>query len=147
MIRFALAAFAATTLLATSRSEDKAADIKKALDGNFTVVSGEKDGKPLPADKLKGSVLAFKGNKILGTDRDKNEFFACTYELDASSSPAKITMKSTDPVTKKEVTAAGLIAVDGDAVKLCYALPGGEAMKDFSTKDKQHSYVIKKVAK
>ena len=36
---------------------------------------------------------------------------------------------------------------EGDTVKICYALPGGETPTEFSTKEKQHCFVLKRTGK
>ena len=38
------------------------------LDGGYTLVSGERDGKAIPAERIKGSIVKFTGNAIVGTD-------------------------------------------------------------------------------
>jgi uncharacterized protein (TIGR03067 family) len=111
------------------------------LEGGYTIVSGEKDGKPIPEAELKGSVLRITADKIVGTDKDRKEFFAATYTLDTKKEPWVIRMKSTAP---KEAEAVGLVKKDGDTVTLVYALPGAEAPKEFKTKDRQHLFVLKR---
>jgi uncharacterized protein (TIGR03067 family) len=110
------------------------------LEGRYTVVSGEKDGKAVPAEKLKGSVVVFTGDKIVGTDKDRKEFFAATFTLDTAKKPWPIKMKSTNP---KEMDATGLVKKEGDTITIVYALPGGDAPAEFKTKDKQHLFVLK----
>jgi hypothetical protein len=41
----------------------------------------------------------------------------------------------------------GLIASEGETVKLIYALPGGKAPTEFKTAEKQQMFVLKKVKK
>jgi len=111
------------------------------LEGGYTIVSGEKDGKAIPEAELKGSVVRITADKIVGTDKDKKEFFAATYTLDTKKEPWVIRMKSTAP---KEAEAVGLVKKDGDAVMLIYSLPGAEAPKEFKTKARQHLFVLKR---
>jgi uncharacterized protein (TIGR03067 family) len=115
-----------------------------ALEGGYTVVSGEMDGKAVPAADVKGSVVRFTGNQILGTDKDKKEFFSTTYTLDTSKKPWVIHMTSKQP---KEERADGLIKKDGDTVTIVYALPGGAMPTEFKTKAKQHLFVLKSTGK
>jgi uncharacterized protein (TIGR03067 family) len=112
------------------------------LEGSYTVVSGEKDGKPVPAEHVKGSLVVFTRDKIVGTDKDKKEFFAANYTLDASKKPWAIRMKSTSP---KEAEAAGVVKKEGDTVTIAYGAPGGEAPTQFKTKENQHLFVLKAV--
>ncbi|HVL10973.1 MAG TPA: TIGR03067 domain-containing protein [Gemmata sp.] len=110
------------------------------LEGRYTVAAGEKDGKEIPAERIKGSVVVFTGDRIVGTDKDRKEFFAATFALDTNHKPWLIKMKSTSP---KEADATGLVKKEGDAVTIVYALPGGDAPTDFKTKEKQHMFVLK----
>ncbi|QJW95467.1 TIGR03067 domain-containing protein [Frigoriglobus tundricola] len=122
-------------------------DEKKAaavLAGGYTIVSGEKDGKPIPPERIKGSVVQFVGNQITGTDKDKKEFFSATFTLDASKTPWVIDMTSKSP---KEATATGLIKKEGDTLTIIYSLPGAPAPTEFKTKDKQHLFVLKSMKK
>lgn len=121
---------------------DKAGEMK--LEGGYTIVSGDSDGKPIPAERVKGHTTRFSGNKIVTTDKDKKEIYVAEYKLDESAKPCKITMKSTSP---KEGAASGLIKKEGDTITLIYALPGGEAPTDFKTKEKQNLFVLKNLNK
>jgi uncharacterized protein (TIGR03067 family) len=109
------------------------------LEGVYTITSGERDGKPIPEERIKGSVVAFAGDKIVATDKDKKEFFAATYALDTASKPWVIKMKSTTP---KDGEAIGLVKKEDDTVTLVYALPGGAPPKEFKAGDKQHLFVL-----
>ncbi len=124
------------------RAEDK--PTAKSLEGGYTLVSGEKDGKAIPEERIKGGTVRFTGDKITGTDKDKKEFFAATYTLDTAKKPWVIQMKSTSP---KEAEATGLIKKEGDTITIIYALPGGEAPKEFKTGPKQHLFVLKNLNK
>lgn len=143
--------FAAGGLLAAAQPpasalpDDKKPAEKPAatgLEGTYTVVSGEKDGKAVPEERVKGSVVRFMPGKVVGTDKDKKEFFAADYTLDTTKTPWTIKMKSTSP---KEAEAVGLIKKDGDTVTLVYGAPGGDTPKEFKTKENQHLFVLKAV--
>lgn len=114
----------------------------KSLEGGYTLVSGEKDGKPISDERIKGSLVRFTANKITGTDKDKKEFFAASYTLDTSKKPWVIQMKSSSP---KEAEATGLIKKEGDTLTIIYALPGAEAPKEFKTGPNQHLFVLKAI--
>src|SRR5439155_823390 len=93
-----------------------ASDPSKAassLEGGYTIVSGERDGKPIPEAEIKGAVVRFTGDKIVGTDKDRKEFFVATYTVDATKKPWKIDMKS---MTPKESTATGLVKKEGETL-------------------------------
>jgi uncharacterized protein (TIGR03067 family) len=124
-------------------------DKKVNLEGTYTIVSGEKDGKALPNSDLEGSAIVITGTKILGSDKDKKEFFSSTYRVDTSKSPAVISMTSTVPGRTAtegttQVSSTGLIKWDKDTVTIVYALPGGKEPSEFKAGEKQHLFVLKK---
>ena len=133
-----LAAIVSTTVFAEEKAASK-------LEGTYTIVSGEKSGQPIPEDRLKGSTITVEGSKVYGSDKDKKDFFGATFSLDSSVKPMKISMTSTAP--KAGEKASGVISIEGDTVKICYALPNGETPTEFSTKEKQHCFVLKRTGK
>jgi uncharacterized protein (TIGR03067 family) len=94
-----VAAFAAA--LGVTRAEDTK---PMKFEGSYTIVSGEKDGKALPAEHFTSSLVIITADKIVGTDKDKKQIFGCTYMVDAKAKPMKITMKST-PMGEAPTTA------------------------------------------
>ncbi|MBN9120272.1 MAG: TIGR03067 domain-containing protein [Planctomycetes bacterium] len=143
--------FALSVAVATADPPDgkpaQKVDGKKAaasLEGGYTIVSGEKAGKAIPEAEIKGSVVMFTGDKILGTDKDKKEFFSATFTLDASKTPWVIDMTSKEP---KAAKATGLIKKEGDTIVIVYALPGAETPKEFKTKEGQQLFVLKALNK
>lgn len=112
------------------------------LEGTYTIVSGEKGGEKIPAERIEGATLTITADKITATDKDKKEFFAAAYTLDRAAKPFRISMVSTTP--KAGEKAAGVIEVSGDTVKICYNLPGGDPPTEFRTKDKQQCFVLKR---
>lgn len=136
---------AALTLTAVYGYASADEPAKSKLDGTYTIVAGEKNGKEVPADSLKGSIIVFDGDKVLGTDKDKKEFFGSTFVIDKTTTPFTITMMSTAPV--KGEKAVGIIEMKDDTVRICYALLGGDAPKEFKTQDKQHCFTMKRAPK
>lgn len=147
MTVIAASGFLATSSTALAQEKKRAERDEKGpalkLEGRYTIVSGEKDGKAIPEAEINGSIVVFTADKIVGTDKDKKEFFASTYSLDTTHTPWLIKMKST---TSKDAEALGLLKQDGGAVTIIYALPGGEAPKEFKTRQNQHLFVLKKIS-
>lgn len=117
------------------------------LEGTYVIVSGEKDGNPIPEADIKGSKVAFTKERIVGTDKDKKDFFAATYTLDTATKPYRIKMKSetAKPDTPKaETEVTGIIELTDTGVRICYHLPGGTEPTEFKTKDKQLCFVLKR---
>lgn len=134
----------ALALSVTLTLADDKADTSK-LEGTYTVVSGKRDGKDLPKSDFDKSVVFIEKGKIYGHDKEKKEFFGATYTIDAKQKPWKISMVSTSP--KKGEKAEGVIEVDGDTVKLAYALPGGKTPTTFEAGKDQQLFVLKRTKK
>jgi uncharacterized protein (TIGR03067 family) len=152
-IALALVALISTVYLsAVAASSNSGMDDQKGtgktpvapLEGGYGIVAGEENGKTVPPEHLKGSIVLFTADKIVGTDKDKKEIFSSSYVLDTNHTPWIIKMKNSGP---KETEVLGLIKKEGDSVTVIYALPGGEAPKEFHTKDKQNMFVMKSLAK
>lgn len=115
-----------------------------AIEGTYTIVAGEDGGQPVPAERLNQAVVRITKDLMLGTDKDKKEFFGCTYTLDVAKTPWAVHMKTTLPTAGTE--SDGLLKQDGDTVTLVYNLPGTDAPIEFKTKKGQHLFVMKKQA-
>jgi uncharacterized protein (TIGR03067 family) len=124
------------------------------LAGAYTVVSGERNGQAIPAAELKDAMMRFADGDVIGTDKDRKEFFAAKYTLDTEKQPWKITFKSIAPVVqdqtggapRENITMHGLAKKDADTVTVVYALPGGDTPTEFKTKDNQQMFVLKNLA-
>lgn len=140
-------ALADDTQKKTDSTKDQSSSKDKSdLTGTYTIVSGERDGKPLPKDEIAGSLVTFTKTTILGTDKEKKEFFSATYLIDTSKTPATIAMTSTTPGRDGgtvKMDTAGLIKWDGETVTIVYALPEGKTPTEFKAGEKQHLFVLK----
>jgi uncharacterized protein (TIGR03067 family) len=121
-----------------------AADDSRAIQGEYTIVSGEENGKALPADHFKGSLVRITKDEIIGVDKNQKQIFVTRYVIDASKTPHVLKMHGTSP---EKADANGLIKKDGDTVTLIYALPGGKMPTEFKTGDRQNMFVLKPVGK
>jgi uncharacterized protein (TIGR03067 family) len=154
-----LAVFAAVCGLASAEDKTKPGDKPPALNGSYTIVSGEENGKPIPKERIDGAIVVFTDKTIVGTDKDKKEFFSATYTIDSSKTPWVITMtdarrgakpddkKADDKKPAEKQSASGLIKVDGEMVTVIYALPGGKTPTEFKTADMQQMFVMKRADK
>lgn len=111
------------------------------LTGGYTLVSGERDGRPLPPDHIHDTVVRFTADTVTVLDRDKRQTYAATYTLDSSARPARISMTATHAPNAGDV-AEGLIEKSGDTVRLIYALPGKPAPTGFHTKAGEMLFVM-----
>lgn len=138
---------------ATRPADDKTNTADTSIEGAFNIVSGERDGKAIPEAEIKGSMFRIADRKVIGTDKDRTEFFAATYVVDTAKKPWKLDMKSDAPTKatpggnapKENVAYPGLVKRDGWTVTLIYALPGGDAPTEFKTKEKQQMFVLQNI--
>jgi uncharacterized protein (TIGR03067 family) len=111
-------------------ADDPKDDLKK-LEGTWTLVSGEKDGEKAGEAILKTAKLVIKGDHHdvkIGDD-----VFKGTHKIDASKKPHTIDAIDTEGVFKGKTT-LGIYALEGDTFKVCFAKPGQDRPKEFSTK-------------
>lgn len=113
------------------------------IEGGYTVASGERDGKPIPAAELKDAVVRITGGRVVGTDRDRREFLFATYALDMTTAPwtLRLTPVGPDGLSVPGAPIPALIkrgtGKDANVLTLIYALPGGAAPTEFKTRDRQ----------
>ncbi|MBI1177351.1 TIGR03067 domain-containing protein [bacterium] len=122
----------ATEELVAKRVKDESAaagfDAAKLV-GTWTYVSGEKDGANLDKDHFAGQKATFTDKEIKVSG--PNGEYDFTYKLDTKKLPVAITMEMTAGGGGGDSKAAGIIALDGNNLKLCYPPRGGAAPTKF----------------
>jgi uncharacterized protein (TIGR03067 family) len=123
-----LAALAFGLLVATARAEDKPAKgDKEKIQGTWTIVSGERDGQPIPEEAIKTIKLVFAGDKFtLDHDGRKSEG---TFKLAPDKKP-----KEMDVDTEGQ-TVKAIYQLDGDTLKVAHGPPGEARPKEFPKKE------------
>ncbi len=138
-----LAACALVWAVGPLGAEDKDAKFDGAkLVGDWTYVSGMKNGEKVNGDNLKNKVVITKETITLTGDMK----FVMKYELDASKKPVGIKLKMTESPFGAGAEAVGIIGFDGDELKLCYDPEGKKAPEKFEAKadSKTHLFVLKR---
>src|SRR5262249_35638681 len=111
-----------------------------AMEGSWTLVSMEVDGKEVPPDKLQGATLTIRGNKYALVTRGKQHDVEIT--LDAGKTPKVIDMKFLDGPNKDRV-GKGIYQLDGNTLKICRGLdPQQERPGSFKTKGQVNYFVM-----
>jgi uncharacterized protein (TIGR03067 family) len=140
-----LASWSAATSSALAQERQGSSKANELI-GRYQLVSGEKDGQPIPDERIKGSTMRIAANAMTTFDKDEKEVYVATYELDTSAKPWRITMTAKVAPDKGEgAKTSGLIEKNGDTIKLVYALPGGKTPTEFKAGDKQQLFVLKKM--
>lgn len=122
--------FATEELVAKRVKNESAAgglDAAKLV-GEWTYVSGEKDGTKLDKDHFAGQKVSFTDKEIKVSG--PNGEYDFSYKLDTTKQPVAIAMEMTAGGTGDSKT-AGIIALDGNTMKLCYPPRGGAAPTKF----------------
>lgn len=128
----------AIVLAAPLAADDKKFDAAKLV-GNWEYKSGEKSGTKLEGESLKPKIKITKETITVG---EGDMLFEFKYTLDTSKDPVTIDMEMTKSPFGAGMKAKGIIAFDGDDVKLCYA-PEGDRPAKFDGA-KAHLFVLKK---
>ncbi len=131
----ALLVAAAASLMAgagllTAGGDDAVQKDRKQMAGTWQVISYEKDGNKAPPDQLAKTTFSADGKFVV--EHEGKTVAAGTTVIDPSKTP-----KHSDAVFKVgDVTSKtkGIYEVDGDNMKICYALPGKDRPTEFSAK-------------
>jgi len=123
-------------------ADDKAKFDAAKLVGEWSYASGTKNGEKANTDNLKNKVIITKDTITLTGDMK----FVMKYELDTSKTPVGIKLEMTESPFGAGAKAVGIIAVDGDDLKLCYDPEGKKAPEKFEAKadSKVHLFVLKR---
>lgn len=120
----------AAVLIAAEPRKDAAKDDVAKMQGNWTLVSGTRDGKEFSKEDLKSALLVVKGNtfKITSKSGSVGTGAEGTFSLDPSKTP-----KTIDSTTGGKVS-LGIYEVTADEEKVCFAPPGMPRPTEFSSK-------------
>jgi len=117
-----LCAFSAALALAShALAEDTARTDQQKLQGTWNVLAGNEGGKTLLPSRVKGAKMVVAGNTLKVFEQDKQR--QMTFTLRPTQELRAIDMTITEGKRKGE-TSQGIYALDGDMLKICFALPG-----------------------
>jgi uncharacterized protein (TIGR03067 family) len=113
------------------------------LVGTWLYVSGEKNGEKVDQEHFKDSKVTITKKTI--TLEGPNGKFVMDYKLDSKKNPVALSMTMTESPFGAGATAEGIVQLNGDDLKMCYA-PMGEAPKKFEAKQgsNHHLFVLKR---
>jgi uncharacterized protein (TIGR03067 family) len=119
-------------LLSADDAEDAKSELEK-LQGTWHLVSGVRDGKKFTDEEVKNSKLIVKGNRFRIPKSDVGTSQEGTFTIDPSKKP-KETDSTSDSGPDKGKIWKGIYTLEGDIHKVCFAPPGKERPKTFSSK-------------
>jgi uncharacterized protein (TIGR03067 family) len=112
-------AVAAAAVVGAAWTVGSVAQTAQKLEGTWTGVSAERDGKP--ADELKGHRLTLAGNTFV-IQREAKTLYKGTFKADPSRKPGQIDFHHTDGELKGQ-TWQGIYALDGDTLRIADNAP------------------------
>jgi uncharacterized protein (TIGR03067 family) len=125
-----------TAVFLLTGAEPPAEAVKKeraALEGEWTMASGERDGQAIPTEYLKSGKRVFKGGEVTVTFGD-TLLMKAKVIVDPGKTPKTIDYDVTDGFFKGKKQ-LGIYEIDGDTVKFCFTNPDKERPTDFTTKE------------
>ena len=140
VIVLASAVFAALAAV-DGAAADSRSDDSTAIRGTWACAAAVVDGKSLDENttaKLRLVMTAERYRTELGDDE---VLFDSTYRLDPGHDPRHIEMTGTegDAAGKQ---ALGIYSLEGDTLKICYTMPGGQRPKSFESKPGSKAFFV-----
>ena len=127
-----LTALALLVDVAWGQGDEPAKNDQAQLQGEWVMVSGQRDGQAFPENLRATFKRVAKGDETTVTMSDQI-FLKAKFTLDPSKKPKAIDYSVTGgPYAGK--TQPGIYEFDGDQVKFCFSTPGKERPTDFTTK-------------
>ena len=111
---------------------DAPKDELKKLEGTWTMESGEQKGEKLSSQVVKNAKLTIVGDKH--TVKVGKDTIIGTHKVNPAKKPAEIDATDTEGPYKKGKTTLGIYKLEGDQFTVCFAPPGKDRPKEFTTK-------------
>jgi uncharacterized protein (TIGR03067 family) len=125
------ALFVAAVLIAADTGDDAAKKDLERFQGNWSLISAERDGKRTPDEDARKIKLAIQGNRFV-LRKDGAVISEGTMTLDASKKPSAIDETITAGPNKGKVFSA-IYQIDDEQHKICFAAAGKERPRSFSS--------------
>ncbi len=126
-----IARLALAAVLFLAAGEPAKSDLDK-LQGTWVLVAMETEGEEVPAEGFKDWTAEYRENKVILRAADTVRRRGIV-TLDPSRDPRAINTWDQDG-PYEDRTVPGIYRIDGDTLKLCFARPGEERPKEFTTK-------------
>ncbi|MGO9466619.1 MAG: TIGR03067 domain-containing protein [Isosphaeraceae bacterium] len=126
-------AVAVLVFVGAGGAQDATKEEMAKLEGQWSMVSGEANGFPMPEESVKGGKRVAKDSETAVTFYGQ-VYFKAKYSIDPTKKPRAIDYMMTEGPTKGK-THLGIYELDGDTVKFCFAAPGKDRPTDFTAKE------------
>jgi uncharacterized protein (TIGR03067 family) len=122
---------AAVFLLVGADDPQEAAKKEVAkLQGEWSMIAGEKDGRMAPKDFIQGAKRVCKDEELTVTVDDR-VYMKAKIVIDPTKNPKAVDYIVTEGDHKGK-TLLGIYQIDGDTVKFCFAPPDKDRPTDFA---------------
>lgn len=118
-------------LIAADTGEDAAKKDLERFQGNWSLISAEREGKKTPDEEAKKIKLTIQGNNFV-LRKDGVVVSEGTMTLDASKKPREVTETISAGPNKGKVFSA-IYEIDDEQHRVCFAAPGKERPTEFSS--------------
>ncbi len=122
-----------TVLLGADAPADAVKKDMAKLDGEWSMVSAERDGQAIPEEFAKTGKRVAKDGVTTVTFGDML-LMKAKFTINPSKKPKTIDYKITDGMEKGK-TRLGIYELDGDTAKFCFGAPGDKRPTDFTAKE------------
>lgn len=128
-----LIGLAALTLSLAGAGENQAVqqDLVR-LQGEWTMVSGSANGKPMPDEMRKQMKRVCRGDETTTTMAGQI-YFKAKFTIGPAQKPKTIDYQMTEGATKGK-TQLGIYELEGETFRACFGKPGAERPADFTSK-------------
>jgi uncharacterized protein (TIGR03067 family) len=126
---------AASVVLIAAEAKDEVKKELKKFEGNWVLVTGEKDGEKIADEHVKQSKITWKGKATsLFTPHQSKDPITATLSLDPAKSPKQMDwVRDTEPGKGKKMQAIYEF-IDNDNYRICFAPPGKDRPTEFKTR-------------
>jgi uncharacterized protein (TIGR03067 family) len=128
-------------LVAVAAAQEDA--VKKELEklqGTWTYLALEQDGKPMPPEELKNMTVTFTGDKFV-LKQGSELIRAGTQKIDPTKKPKTIDATYTEGETKG-MTRLGIYELTDDTARVCFSTTGKDRPTEFKTAAGSNRYMI-----
>ena len=132
----------AVVLPVTMHAADEAKDNATNQDGVWKPIAAVLGGVRLPDPALKAITLKITGTDYEVTDEGEQHSDKGTRTLDTTTTPKRITIKSTEGANKGKTFLAIYEMKDAASMRICYDLSGTDFPKEFKAPKGTQLYLV-----
>jgi uncharacterized protein (TIGR03067 family) len=126
-------AVAVCMLVAADKPSDAVKKEMAKLNGEFSMVSAERDGMAVPDELVKTGKRVTKNGET-NVSINGNVVMKAKFTIDPTKKPKTIDYTILEGGNKDQMV-PGIHEIDGDTIKFCFSAPGKDRPMDFTAKE------------